>query len=71
MWIDIKDKKPVEGQEVFYYFNITGVSRGRYTRKPFKDIEGNCFYGSDGWLTDDVTHWMPDDGGSLPSPPTC
>ena len=62
-WISVEDRLPEEGQRVIYYFKITGIDIGRFTRKPFDDLpddcQGNCFYGSDGWLTDDVTHWMP------------
>ena len=67
-WIKIKDQKPKEGQRVIYYFEITGVGRGYYTRHAFEDIEMDCFIGN-GWLCDDVTHWMADDGGELPGAP--
>ena len=59
-WIDIREQKPKEGQRVIYYFRHTGVSSGRYTHTE----DGHCFYGLEGWLTDDVTHWMP-----FPDPP--
>ena len=59
-WINIKDKLPEEGQKVIYYFKETGISIGYYSCKGGCD----CFYSHDGWLCDDVTHWMP-----LPKPP--
>ena len=65
-WIKIEDKIPDEGQKVIYYFEHTGISIGKFTKDkdnigfPF----GNIFYGKSGFLTDDVTHWMP-----LPEPP--
>lgn len=68
-WINIDDQLPKEGQKVIYYFEKTGVDRGYFTQYFFK--EGgkiNTFYGN-GWLSDDVTHWMPDEGQALPEPP--
>ena len=65
-WIKVTDKLPEEGQRVFYYFKKVGVHRGHYyTSEPY----GSTFYGPNGWLTDDVTHWMPDEGQPLPEPP--
>lgn len=62
-WIKCTDRLPDDGQAVIYYFEFVGVNRGNY------DKEDNCFHGKKGWLTDDVTHWMPDDGQALPDPP--
>lgn len=65
-WIKVKDSLPEEGQEVFYYFEYTGTHKGKYTKKALpEEVTGengffvNCFYGEDGWLCDDVTHWRP------------
>lgn len=74
MWIKIEDQKPEEGQKVFYYFEYTGVNRGKYSRVDISEGCGegafaDCFYGEKGFLGDDVTHWMPDDGGDLPQQP--
>lgn len=56
-WISVNDRLPDEGVEILYYFEITGVSVGMFERP-------NIFYGRSGFLTGDVTHWMP-----LPEPP--
>lgn len=65
-WINIEDRLPEEGQRVIIYFKMTGIDIMKY-----HDLEGtedrimgkNLFTGR-GFLTDDVTHWMP-----LPEPP--
>jgi len=54
-WIKVSDRLPEEGQEVFYYFKHTGIARGHYKKTEY----GDCFYGDRGFLTNDVTHWMP------------
>jgi len=59
-WISVEDRLPEDGQRVFYYFEHTGISWGQY------DEEFNTFYGGRGFLTGDVTHWLPFD---LSSPP--
>jgi hypothetical protein len=65
-WIKVEDSLPEEGQKVIYWFKHTGRARGKFTMTE----HGACFYGKGGWLTDDVTHWMPDDGREiLPKPP--
>lgn len=62
-WIKVTTQLPEEGQPVIFYFEHTGVGRGRFTMTEY----GPCFYGKGGWLTDDVTHWMPDDGRWKPA----
>jgi len=65
-WIKVKDLLPEEDQAVIYWFECISVSRGKFTMTK----DGPCFYGKGGWLTDDVTHWMPDDGRTeRPDPP--
>lgn len=65
-WISVKTQLPAEDQRVIYWFKYTGRSRGLFTMTEY----GPCFYSKKGWLTGDVTHWMPDDGrGRLPKPP--
>ena len=54
-WISMEDRKPEEGQAVWYYFEVVGVHPGRY----YKTDDGDTFVGVRGFLTDDVTHWMP------------
>lgn len=69
-WIRLDERKPEEGQEVIYYFDMVGVHRGFYVTET--DEEGyvhDIFYGKSGFLTDDVTHWMPDTGQELPAKP--
>ena len=68
-WIKIEDHLPKEGQMVIYYFKETGVARGNYTQEAFGGGIMEVFYGDDGWLTDDVTHWQPDEGQPLPESP--
>jgi len=64
MWNDVwEDGYPEEGQAVYYYFEITGIHKGHYETNFCKEIcEGghlfHCFHNNDGWLCDDVTHWM-------------
>lgn len=65
-WIHITDRKPEDEQDVFYFFEVLGVYKGKYCKsnyyEGYDDIEpcwGDTFYGKKGFLTDDVTHWMP------------
>jgi len=52
-WIACKDRMPEHDQKVIYYFDVVGMHFGKY------DAESNTFYGSGGFLWNDVTHWMP------------
>ena len=65
-WINISDKAPEDGQRVIYYFKPLGMFMGHYERcKGEAALYGtHCFESAHGFLTDDVTHWMP-----LPEPP--
>jgi len=56
-WIKVADKLPEEGQIVIYYFSVTGIDIGQYNKDEETGI--NVFSGCNGWLGDDVTHWMP------------
>ena len=51
-WISVDDWLPEEGQSVIYYFDVVGMHFGKY-------YGDNCFGGRSGFLTGDVTHWMP------------
>ena len=62
-WISVDEQPPKEGQAVIYYFSETGVHVGKYA-KADPEFGEHVFYGRDGWLTDDATHWKP-----LPEPP--
>ena len=64
-WINVKDKPPMEGQSVIYYFKPVGIHIGKYKRievpEEFigtKGIYEDYFYGKSGYLCGDVTHWM-------------
>ena len=59
-WIKTSEKLPEQYQQVIYYFRHTGVSCGKYERTS----DGDIFHSLNGFLCDDVTHWMP-----LPEPP--
>lgn len=64
-WILVSERLPEEGQKVIYYFKMVGIHIGRYTKEiDDEGYEHNVFYGRDGFLEDDVTHWMP-----FPDPP--
>lgn len=58
-WISVDDRLPEDLQKVLYYFELTGVTAGKY------DLGSNSFYSNKGWLCGDVTHWQPE-----PEPPT-
>jgi hypothetical protein len=78
-WILVKDKTPIEGQAVIYFFEYVGVYRGHYTEIEYCEemgldengqrYKGDQFYCDGGFLTDDVTHWQPDEGQDLPERP--
>ncbi len=62
-WIRYSTIKPQEGTPLWYYFEITGVSKGEY----FGEW---CFGGERGFLTGDVTHWRYHiEGESAPEKP--
>jgi len=51
-WVSVSERLPEDGQDVWYYFEVTGVNYGRY------DATENVFYGPRGFLCGDVTHWI-------------
>lgn len=55
-WIKIEDKLPEVHQPVIYYFNMVGVHARTYSGLT---EFGPQFGGVAGFLTSDVTHWMP------------
>jgi len=68
-WISIKDQVPEDGAIVITYFgelnNPIEIARYKNLKGTEDEVFGhNCFINKSGWLTDDVTHWMP-----LPDPP--
>jgi hypothetical protein len=69
-WIKMSDRKPEEGQAVIYYFDMVGRHRGHYTTwTEAGEFTYDVFHGPSGFLTDDVTHWMPDVGQEMPEKP--
>lgn len=81
-WVHVKDGYPEPTDDVFYFFEVLGMYRGKYMESPYpeefglddegKPFVGHCFYGDKGFLTDDVTHWMIADDyeeGEMPDLP--
>jgi hypothetical protein len=72
-WIKMSDRKPEEGQRCWYYFCIVGVHAGTYSQVDLTEFGlsgfADQFSGKRGFLTDDVTHWMPYDDGEKPNAP--
>ena len=63
-WIDIRDKEPEDGQMVYYWFGFFNkVYTGFYEKYREDDypegIYSNIFFSDKGFLTDDITWWMP------------
>lgn len=67
-WIKVANQVPEIGQEVWYFFEHTGVWKGKYLGPPDDAPAMKCFGGQHGWLCDDVTHWMPA-SNEKPQPP--
>lgn len=71
-WISVDDKLPEEDVDVLIYWEAppTWNCIEIMSRKAWKDEENgidfeNCFHDNrGGYLSEDVTHWMP-----LPNPP--
>ena len=63
MWIDINKKMPPEGEEVVIVFDACGEPSIDIMRRSTIQIRGheyqNHFESKRGFLTGDVTHWMP------------
>lgn len=51
-WVSVAERYPEVGEDVVYYFGVCGTFVGTY-------LGEHCFAGEAGFLTDDVTHWMP------------
>ena len=60
-WIKIEDEVPPKGTKLLYFFDCTGISLGEYygIEPDYCPETGHVFASRDGWLTGDVTHWMP------------
>ena len=58
-WISVEDYLPKLNQKVWYYFELLGKFKGTYGGL-HENREGmSIFYNDDGFLTGDVTHWLP------------
>lgn len=76
VWRDVRQEKPDEGVEVYYYFDVFDqVYRGKYqtTHMTFDGVTYDCdtFYSTRGYLTDDVIYWcyVSDVGEEIPVAP--
>ncbi len=72
-WIDIMQEKPKEGQSCWYWFEVfKKVYAGKYSKVDETPLIGDMFYDPKGYLTDDVTWWMPKEDGDdeKPVPPS-
>jgi len=60
-WINILKKQPKDGQIVITYHNETGIDLMKcHVLKGEDKLFGSIMFTSClGFLTDDVTHWMP------------
>lgn len=61
-WIKIEDQLPKDGDRVITYFELTGIEISTYKNLAGTEDEvfgHNLFFNKSGFLTDDVTHWMP------------
>ena len=60
-WIEIKDKEPEDGEIVLGFFEHTGVDimKCHHLKGDAKMFGRLMFTSPLGFLTDDVTHWIP------------
>ena len=58
-WISVEDYLPELDQEVLYYFELLGKFKGKYGGLYEGQKGMSIFYSDDGFLTGDVTHWLP------------
>lgn len=62
-WIPVSERLPEPNTRLLYYFEVVGVHVGEM--EPGATCQANAvFHGRSGFLSGDVTHWMP-----LPSAP--
>jgi len=78
-WISMIQQIPRQQQEVWYYFGVFDcVYAGHFSQDHNEGDEDendqcyqiNTFYGSGGFLGDDVMYWMPRINENKPNPPT-
>lgn len=70
-WISVKEGMPDAGDCVWYFYSPVGVWRGVFDGYHDDNLNLHIFTCSEttGWLTGDVTHWMPDVGQARPDRP--
>ena len=70
-WTSVNDQMPNTGDRVWYFFSPVGVWQGVFDGYHDDDLDLHIFTCSEtmGWLTGDVTHWMPDVGQTRPARP--
>lgn len=72
-WTNINDQYPKDGQKVWTYFEHTGINLMKYynlENTGYEMFGRHQFIGTNGFLTDDVTHWMPyQEGDQIPEKP--
>lgn len=56
-------KLPEDGQEVFYWFEFTGLNQGVYERNYCEELEAwvHIFCSVRGFLSDEDVYWLPKD----------
>lgn len=71
-WRRIDQEQPKEYQHVFYWFEVFGmVYRGQFCTTKRGKVVLDQFYNNEGFLSNDVTFWMPvEDSVDLPEPPS-
>lgn len=73
-WLDIQKDRPEDGQRCWYWFEVSGrVFDGVHTMVdyPGHEARSDRFSGKGGFLTDEVTWWMPFvEGAECPKPPS-
>jgi len=56
-WIKCSERLPEKDQRVLYYFMVVGIHAGRFK---YGTCQGDALFASAaGFLSGDVTHWMP------------
>lgn len=63
-WLRIDEHTPEENQPVYYYFGVFDCVYAGFYQKYYDEdypegVFSDCFYSKSGFLTDDVTYWMP------------
>lgn len=63
-WLRIDEITPAEEQNVWYWFGLFDkIYAGRYIGAD--ECSDNIFIDKGGWLSDEVTYWMPRNEGDI------